>query len=148
MKVRVEIDRTLDAPELTLRAPALTPEVERLGRRLEREGSHPVFAAFRGGEAVMLPLGDILRFYTDGKTVACQAVSGVYGVRERLYELEEDLAQARFVRVSNGEIVNLDRVTALDLTLSGTVKITLDGGAAVCYASRRYVKKIKQAVGL
>jgi len=148
MKVTVEIDRTLNAPELTLRTPALTPEVERLVRRLEREGSHPVFTAFRGGEAVMLPLGDILRFYTDGKGVSCQAVSGVYAVRERLYELEEDLAQARFVRVSNGEIVNLDRVTALDLALSGTVKITLDGGAAVCYASRRYVKKIKQAVGL
>lgn len=148
MKVEVEIDRTLDAPELILRAPALTSEVEKLIRRLEREGDRPVFTAFRGGEAVMLPLGDILRFYTDGKGVACQTVSGVYAVRERLYELEEELAGARFVRVSNGEMVNLDRVTALDLALSGTVKITLDGGAAVCYASRRYVKKIKRAVGL
>lgn len=148
MKVQVVIDPSLEVSELVLRAPALTPEVEKLARRLEREGDNPVFTAFRGGEAVMLRLGDILRFYTDGKGVSCQAVSGVYAVRERLYELEEELAGMRFVRVSNGEMVNLERITALDLALSGTVKITLNDGAAVCYASRRYVKKIKQAVGL
>ena len=51
------------------------------------------------------------------------------------------------MRVSNSEIVNLDRVTALDLTLTGTIKMTL-AGAAVCWVSRRYVKKIKQALDL
>ncbi|MCI9368421.1 MAG: LytTR family transcriptional regulator, partial [Oscillospiraceae bacterium] len=43
--------------------------------------------------------------------------------------------------------VNLDRVTALDLTLTGTIKMTLEGGT-VCWVSRRYVKKIKGALGL
>ena len=51
----------------------------------------------------------------------------------------------RFVRVSNSEIVNLDRVTALDLTLAGTIKMTLEGGT-VCWVSRRYVRKIRQAL--
>ena len=35
----------------------------------------------------------------------------------------------------------------LDLTLAGTIKMTLEGGT-VCWVSRRYVKKIKQALGL
>ena len=47
--------------------------------------------------------------------------------------------------MSNSEIVNLDRVTALDLTLAGTIKMTLEGGT-VCWVSRRYVRKIRQAL--
>lgn len=77
----------------------------------------------------------------------CQTGRGSFVVRQRLYELEQALAGTRFVRVSNSEIVNLDRVTALDLTLAGTIKMTLEGGT-VCWVSRRYVKKIKQALGL
>ena len=35
----------------------------------------------------------------------------------------------------------------LDLTLTGTIRMTLEGGT-VCWVSRRYVKKIKEALGL
>ena len=73
---------------------------------------------------------------------------GVFTVRRRLYELSGELEQWRFARISHSEIVNLKQVTALDLSLAGTIKMTLAGGAAVCWVSRRYVPKIKQALGL
>ena len=44
-------------------------------------------------------------------------------------------------------MVNLNKVTALDLSLTGTIRLTLEGDVAV-YVSRRYVKKIKQVLGL
>ena len=69
------------------------------------------------------------------------------GISAAIRELEEELGGTKFVRVSNSEIVNLDRVAALDLTLAGTIKMTLEGGT-VCWVSRRYVKKIRQALGL
>ena len=87
----------------------------------------------------------VLRFYAEDKGVFCQTGRGSFVVRQRLYELEQALAGTRFVRVSNSEIVNLDRVTALDLTLAGTIKMTLEGGT-VCWVSRRYVRKIRQAL--
>ena len=71
----------------------------------------------------------------------------MYTARQRLYELEEELEGTRFVRVSHSEMVNLNKVTALDLSLTGTIKLTLEGDVAV-YVSRRYVKKIKQVLGL
>ena len=118
-----------------------------LVERLSAEDTPATFTAFRAGEAHRLPLGDILRFYTDGKGVRCQTAGGAFTVRERLYELEEALSGTRFVRVSNSEIVNLNKVSALDLSLTGTIKLTLEGAAAV-YVSRRYVRKIKQVLGL
>ena len=65
-----------------------------------------------------------------------------------LSELEGRLDRHTFVRISHSEIVHLKQVTALDLSLAGTIKMTLAGGAAVCWVSRRYVPKIKQALGL
>ena len=147
MKVELHIDPSLSQPQAVIYAPANTPEVRSLVERLSAEDAPATFTAFRAGEAHRLPLGDILRFYTDGKGVRCQTAGGAFTVRERLYELEEALSGTRFVRVSNSEILNLDRVTALDLSITGTIKMTLEGNVTV-YVSRRYVKKIKQVLGL
>ena len=147
MKVELRIDPALKSPKVVICAPAATAEVQALARRLAAEGTAPTFTAFRGSEALILPLGDILRFFAEGKGVSCQTAGGVYAVRQRLYELEEELEGTRFVRVSNSEIVNLNKVSALDLSLTGTIKLTLEGDVAV-YVSRRYVKKIKQVLGL
>ena len=46
------------------------------------------------------------------------------GKRLEAKALEERLAALRFARISHSEIVNLRQVTALDLTLTGTIRIT------------------------
>ena len=99
------------------------------------------------GDAVPLDLDTVLRFYGENKDVQAQTAEAVYTVRERLYELERRLAGHPFARVSHSEIVNLKRVTSLDLSLTGTIRITLTGGVTV-YVSRRYVKKMKEVLGL
>ena len=120
-------------------------DVSHMGRLLV-EGNGTVLG-FRGAEATPLNLADILRFYGEDKEVRAQTAAGLYTVRQRLYELEERLAALRFARISHSEIVNLRQVTALDLTLTGTIRITLSDGT-VCWASRRYVKRIKEVLGL
>ena len=147
MKVEVQIDPRLEEPVIVLRAPSPTGEIEALAKQLREAALPQPFTVYRGREAVRVSRSMVLRFYTEDKGVYCQTAQGVFTVRQRLYELEEELAGTKFVRVSNSEIVNLDRVTGLDLTLAGTIKMTLEGGT-VCWVSRRYVKKIRQALGL
>ena len=147
MKVEVQIDPSLEEPVLILRSPSPSEEVERLAQRLRGEAAPQPFTVYREREAVRVSRSMVLRFFAEDKGVSCQTGKGTFAVRQRLYELEEELEGTRFVRVSNSEIVNLDRVTGLDLTLAGTIKMTLEGGT-VCWVSRRYVKKIKRALGL
>ena len=147
MKVEIQIDPSLDEPVAVLRSPSPTEEVEALAARLRGEAVPQPFTVYREREAARVSRSMVLRFYAEDKGVLCQTGTGTFTVRQRLYELEEALAGTRFVRVSNSEIVNLDRVTGLDLTLAGTIKMTLEGGT-VCWVSRRYVKKIKSALGL
>ena len=128
---------------VTIHAPAATPEVEALAARILAEESGRILG-FRGAEAVPLDPADILRFYGEEKEVRAQTAAGLYTVRQRLYELEERLASRGFLRVSHSELVNRRKITALDLSLAGTIRMTLDHGKAVCYVSRRYVRKIKE----
>ena len=108
----------------------------------------PCPAALRLGRRHPPRLSGLTCLYAQDKGVYARREDGeVFALRLRLYELEQRLDSHTFVRISHSEIVNLKKITALDLTLSGTIKISLADGAA-CYVSRRYVKKIKQALGL
>lgn len=144
MKVTIRIEPGCGAPSVTITAPALTDEIKTLAARLE---SGDRLIGWRDGSAFPIPPEALLRCYGEDKGVRAQTADGVFDLKERLYELEARLDRHTFVRISQSEIVNLTKVTALDLTLTGTIKMTL-ARDTVCYVSRRYVKKIKEALGL
>lgn len=147
MKVEIRIVPEREEPVVVIETPALTAQTEELAARL-RALAPETPTLWQGDRAVRCPAADILRFYAEDKGVFAQLTDGqVCAVQLRLYELEEQLDRHTFVRISHSEIINLKRVTALDLSITGTIKMTLTGGT-VCYASRRYVKKIKEAAGL
>ena len=68
-------------------------------------------------------------------------------MRLRLYEAEQRLDSRAFVRISNGEMINLKKVKGFDLSFTGTICVALSNGT-VTYVSRRYVAKIKQVLGI
>ena len=68
----------------------------------------------------------------------------VLWIEERLWD--EDVCNF-FRSDAIANLVNLEQITALDLSLTGTIRMTL-AEDTVCYVSRRYVKKIKEALGL
>ena len=145
MKIDVTLDPALEELLVKVLSPGETEELRSLLSRLEEPQR---LLGFREGRAVPLDAGSVLRFYGEDKEVRAQTLGGeVYTVRLRLYELEERLPRREFIRVSYSEIVNWKKVTALDLSLSGTIRVTLEGGVTT-YVSRRYVKKIKEALGL
>ncbi len=146
MKVELKIEPGLEEPRIVIHAGAETEDIRRLIQDLSGRSLGPI-SVWEGDRTMPVPQSDFLRFYTEGKGVTAQTVDGTYAVRLRLYELEEVLDATRFVRISNSEIINLDRVTAVDLSLAGTIRMTLDRTVPV-YVSRRYVKKIKETLGL
>ena len=146
MKVELKLQPGLEEPNIVIYASQETEELRQLMEQLAKKDLSPILA-LKNERTFLLPPETILRFFTDGKGVSAQTAEGTYLVRLRLYELEERLDPHTFVRISNSEIVNLKKVTSLDLSLTGTIRMTLNG-SVTAYVSRRYVKKIKQAIGL
>lgn len=146
MQVEWKLEPGRQEPKIIIVAGEETEELRRLVEGLSGLAVDPI-PVWLGEQIKRLPQGEFLRFYTDGKGVSAQTAREVYSVRLRLYELEEKLDPRRFVRISNSEIINLERVTAVDLSLTGTIRMTLDEEVA-SYVSRRYMKKIKEVLDL
>lgn len=146
MEVELKLEPGREDTKLVIYAGADTPELRELAERLRKLELAPI-VLWDGERRFSAPQSELLRFFTQGKGVSAQTADGTYEVRLRLYELEERLDPRRFVRISNSEIINLDYVTAVDLSMSGTIRMTLDK-TVTAYVSRRYVKKIKETLDL
>ena len=70
-----------------------------------------------------------------------------FRLRMRLYQVEEKLTGRRFVRISNSEIINLNKTANFDLSFAGTIQVKLKNGD-VTFVSRRYVSEIKKILGI
>lgn len=113
--------------------------------------------AYSDRGVTVLNSSDIIRIYTQNKQVYADiaghdSYSGndnniSFRLHERLYELEERLQKNRFIRISNSEIVNMRKIQRLDTSMTGTVKVFLTDGIQT-YVSRRYIAKIKEALGI
>ena len=147
MKFRLIIDDTKEETVVATvhQRSTLTDQIEELVR--QHSGRHQI-AAFGDDEMVLLSFDKIECITVEnGKTIAIDHAGKRYRLKQRLYELEELLDPHKFVRISHSEIVNLSHITALDLSLSGTIRMTLTGEVS-CFVSRRSLKKIKQALNL
>ena len=124
----------------------MTEELNDLVRRLS--GQMPqMLAGFREETMEILNPAEVLRIYAAAGRVYAVTERGEYTLRRRLYELEERLDGNRFVRISNSEILNLNKVRSFDLSFSGTICVTMSDGSRT-YVSRRYVTKIKRILGI
>ena len=135
MQIEIRIDETLSEPKVIILTDKVTEE------RPE------VIAGFLNETAVPLRQEELIRAYAAGGKVFAVTEHGEYQLRLRLYELENRLDKRSFVRISNSEIINLKWVKGFDLSLSGTICVSMSNGAAA-YVSRRYVARIKQVLGI
>ena len=147
MRVRARIDKSFDTLEIQICSNELTPQVKQLVEEISAFVNEGISGTDVCGERVLLPLKDILRFYTENQKVMAQDEKGVYSIPEKLYELEEKLDTGRFFRISKSEIVNLKKIKRLDLSITGTIKVILSDGTET-YTSRRNVTKLKQRLGI
>lgn len=146
MQIEIKIDPACGETRVLVTADSMSEEVSSILQRLS-EDVPQILAGFREERLEVLEPSEILRIYAeDGKVFAVTA-SGIYTMRQRLYELEERLDKKQFVRISNSEIINLKKVRGFDLSISGTICVSLTNGS-VTYVSRRYVSRIKQVLGV
>ena len=143
MQTKVILDPERSEPEAVIYAPAMTDEVIQAEHLLRGD----TLNGYDGEQVMRLSGREIIRIYTERQRVFAQTSQGVFQLRHRLYELETMLDSKCFLRISNAEIVRNDAIVRLDLSAGGTIGIELRGGIRT-YVSRRYVRRIKEHLGL
>ena len=100
-----------------------------------------------GADTVIVPLGDIRYIETRGRDVLVHTETAEYKTDRRIYQLEAELPQGRFVRISNAVIIARDAIQRIRPSLSSKFHLTLTCGAAVD-VTRTYYHKFKEFYGI
>ena len=140
MKIEINLDPYIKETLVKIYARELNDEIESIQHFLHQT-PHRRLVGYKGDQMIMLDLDQIIRFMTVEKKVMVETIEGDYTVHLRLYELEDRLQSASFIRISQSELVNLDYIKRLDLSFKGTIGIEFKN-KKTSYVSRRHIKPI------
>lgn len=98
------------------------------------------------GQVLFLNVADVDWVEAAGYYACLHAGKDTHVVRRTLAELERDLREQRFARIHRSTIVNLDRISALELRDSGEYQVVLKSGVRL-QLSRRLRKSLQQRMG-
>lgn len=146
MQVEIQLDAACTEPQVIIRTAQMDDAVQALAKRIS-DTPPQLLTGSRDGTIEILNPSELIRIFADGGKTVAVTENGTYDLRLRLYEAEERLPHSSFVRISKSEIVNLHKVKSFDLSFSGTICIRFLNDT-VTYVSRRYVREIKQILGV
>lgn len=146
MKVKLEIDDKYIEPNAIIYTNKVTDEISKIVDFIKEEKNNTL-NAFKNEEVFIIKLEDIEKIYALNGKVFLETEKETLEVKKRMYELEEVLPNKNFFRISNAEIINFDKVKKIDFKIYGNFVIHFYSGKT-SYASRRYIKKIKEFLGL
>lgn len=145
VKVRVEVDPTLPAPEVVVRVPAETAETAALVKTLAAIGgpAAQLTVSLRGHQERVV-VADILFCESAGHQVMIHTADRVLTTRVPLYKLATELP-ATFVRASKSAILNSEQVASLSKSLTGNL-VRFQHSHKQLYVSRRYYGALKRVL--
>ncbi|HEL2217774.1 TPA: LytTR family transcriptional regulator [Streptococcus suis] len=147
MKVKLAISSDIVEDLVTIEAQAMSEQVSHLVSYIQNLDKQRSSLTVKKGEQVYLVEHDeIVRLYLEDKVLQVETVETTYTSSLRLYQVKEDLP-ANFLQISQSEIIHIKQLDHLKLTANGLVKLVMKNGS-VTYSSRRYLKVIKERLGL
>lgn len=146
MDFEIKIDEAYKLPKTFVYTDKITEEVLRI-KSFVLENSESLLIGFLDEKIKILNPAKIYRIYTENSKVFAESVDEKYLVKKRIYQLEDILKSKKFVRISNSELINLNLVDSFDLSYSGTISVKMKNNSKT-FVSRRYVKKIKETLGI
>ncbi len=146
MKLFLREIPTVSETEVEIRFRERDSEVDNLVRAIS--SSDDALAGINEkGDTEMIYISQILYIEAVGRDVFAYKTSGVYRIRKTLYELEDDLKEKLFVRISKSTIVNIKAVKSIAPEDFRRVKLLLRNGEYLI-VSRSYANGFKQAIGM
>ena len=145
MKINLDIDGKYDDTEVIIRAPHLNNDIERMVAMMRMIDMQ--IAVRRDGETILLETDKILYVEAVDRKTFVYTSSDTYESELKLYELEQELVQRDFLRISKQSIVNLRKIKSLKTDVNRKIRITLANGEQIV-VSRMYSDDLRRKLGL
>ena len=147
MEIRVVEEKGRSQIEVTILSGPDNPRVAGIVRQLQMVDGKLSGYILGTINRRMVFLADIAWVQTNGSMALIHLVTGeTLESSSRLNELEDELSDTEFVRISRQELVNLDHVTGISPAGSGRMLLSL--GEKKLVVSRKYAPEFKRRIGI
>ena len=141
MDIEIKVDEKYTNPKIVIYTDKMDKEISDILDSISNV-SQKSLKAYKDEKMYILHQNEIETIYSENGRIYVRCNNDLYTVKNRLYELEAFLNKETFVRISNSEIINFNKVENIDFKILGTLIINFKSGN-ITYASRRYIPKIK-----
>ncbi len=145
MKVEIIVDDKAEDLHVVVTCKHLTPDIEKiLGtlRMMDRQ-----LTAKKNGEIYLLDIAEVIYIESIDRKCFVYTSKEVYESDFRLYELEGQLEEFGFLRVSKSFLIHLQKVQSLKADINRRIRITMSNGEQII-ASRQYADELKKRLGV
>lgn len=145
MQINIEIQEDITDTIVTIRCKERDAFVERLIAALQMIDKQ--IMVMHEGNITALNLEEILYIESVDRKCFLYTAEKVYESFNKLYELEQQLAQYFFVRINKSCIVNLKNINSIKTYINRRLLITLSNEEQLI-VSRQYADEIKVLLGV
>lgn len=147
MKVKLAISPSILEDLVTIEARETSEQITHLVSYIQNLDKRQSSLTVKKGEEIhLLDYDQIVRLYLEDKVLQVETENDAFVSSLRLYQVK-DLLPVNFLQISQSEIIHIRQLDHLKLTANGLVKLTMKNGS-ITYSSRRYLKVIKERLGL
>ncbi len=145
MKINLDIDGKYDDTEVIIRAPHLNNDIERMVAMMRMIDMQ--IAVRKDNETYLIETDKILYIEAVDRKTFVYTNSENYESELKLYEIEQELIERDFLRISKNSIVNLRKIKSLKTDVNRKIRITLQNGEQIV-VSRMYSDELRRKLGL
>lgn len=146
MKIFVKDKMNISETEVEIRCNERDEEVETVLESI-RSLEDTLMGEKENGDKEPVRISRVLYFEAVDRNVFAYTSASFFRIRRTLYDLEEDLTQKHFVRISKSVIVNLRAVKSVAPEDARRLKLLLRNGEWIV-VSRNYVSNFKAGIGM
>ena len=131
--------------EVIIKCPEATDEIKKMVSLLQE--TNQKLTGMKDGQIHLIDKQDVLYFESVDKRCFIYTAADVYETSLKLYEIEELLSDAPFIRSSKSQILNIMKITSLCPEFGSRLEAVLQNGEKLI-VSRQYSKSLKERLGL
>ena len=145
MKIEIDIDEKYSDTEVLIRAAKLDADIEKLVAMMRMVNMQ--IGVRKGDETYLLDTEKILYIEAVDRRTFVYTEDETYESDLKLYEMERELLEHDFFRISKQSIVNIRMIRSLRSDINRKIRITLKNGEQIV-VSRMYSDELRRKLGL
>lgn len=145
MKITIDIDDKYSDIAVEVKAPRLTQDIEKIISLMRMINMQ--IAVKQEDEIILLDTDKILYIEAVERNTFVYTKGACYESDLKLYQVEQELLEQNFIRISKQCILNLRKIKSLKADINRKIRVTLANDEQII-VSRMYAEELRKRLGV